>query len=45
MKENNNKDASIAEAAMFKGFTLVTCDVALAVAAEKHGIKCFNPRS
>jgi rRNA-processing protein FCF1 len=44
-KENNSKDASIADAAMFKGFTLITCDRALAAAAEKHGINVLNPRA
>jgi len=44
MKENNSKDASIAETAMFKGYTLITCDGALAEAAAKHGIIVLNPR-
>ena len=44
-KENNRKDASIAEAASFNGFTLITCDRALITAAAKHGIKVLDPRA
>lgn len=38
-KENNAKDALIAEAAKREDFTLLTADYHLAVAVEKHGIK------
>jgi predicted nuclease of predicted toxin-antitoxin system len=38
-KENNAKDASIAEAAKFNSFILLTCDSALAAVAAKHGIQ------
>lgn len=38
-KENNAKDASIAEAAKFNKFILLTCDSALANVAAKHGVE------
>lgn len=38
-KSNNIADASIAEAAHFDGFTLLTCDEDLARVAAKNGVK------
>jgi hypothetical protein len=42
-KENNRKDASIAEAAKFNNFTLITRDCGLMTAATKHGITVLDP--
>jgi hypothetical protein len=41
-KENNTKDALLAEAAKFDGGTLLTCDGDLAKVAGKHGIKVLR---
>jgi predicted nucleic acid-binding protein len=38
-KENNLQDASIAEAAKFHNYTLLTCDEELATVAERNGVK------
>lgn len=43
-KENNIPDASIAEAAHFHNFTLLTCDEDLAKVAEKNGVKVLLMR-
>ncbi|HXN72251.1 MAG TPA: hypothetical protein VN861_06825 [Candidatus Acidoferrales bacterium] len=41
-KQNNAKDALIAEAAHFNGCTLLTCDGDLAEVAAKHGINVLR---
>jgi rRNA-processing protein FCF1 len=43
-KDSNSRDASVAEAAWFNDFTLITSDARLKAAAEKHGIKFFSAR-
>jgi predicted nucleic acid-binding protein len=43
-KENNAKDALIAEVAKLRDFSLLTCDSALADAAKANGIRVCYPK-